>query len=677
MQNTILADCWIKDKKHQTIIRVIVLIVITVLMCGYAVYAYKESVRPAMEQGGYEESFRNYKALTVGEKMTDKDCLVQEILVENKLLSAIDLHILNFTKKGSSSILIMELRDADTSECIEKWEKNASELHNALSDRFVLDEALQCEGKRHLQIVLTAKNTDEGNTFLFYEAPDESYEGSFYKNDEKQDRDIEFALQFGKKENTRDFFSGYYCMIVVSIIGFVLLLTGILLFKKNIRIETVYVAAVLFFGIVYLFVLPPFTAPDEFSHFASAYRNSNLILGVDGYKARNCDVGSSFGYLLDNDSYRIMAEDADKLAQSEELEYGGQLPSDKYNSAYSIQYWPQTLGILIAKTLHMGYVQMLFMGRICNLLFYVLCMYFAIRMIPYGKICVMSVSLLPMMVSLTASYSYDVVINSLVVLFTAYVFYLAYEKEKIGWRQLFLLAVLFLMIVPCKGVYSVVGLLVFFIPKKKLAVKISKKGKIAAAAAVFLAAVFMLRGFWPTIATLLQNSDTSIIYDGSEGYTVQRILSEPVHSAVFLIKSIAVNARDYVVTLVGGALGALNITIPSYITLFYLLLLFAAAFFCWHGEYTINGKKRIVSVILFILTGLGVMGIMWLAWTPLTANTIDGVQGRYLLPMMPMLLIAISNNRKKEVDCSREVIIAESVLHLFVCISVMENGIWG
>ena len=49
--------------------------------------------------------------------------------------------------------------------------------------------------------------------------------------------------------------------------------------RKNCKIESLFVLAAAGLGTLYLFVLPPLSAPDEVSHYISAYKLSNQLMG--------------------------------------------------------------------------------------------------------------------------------------------------------------------------------------------------------------------------------------------------------------------------------------------------------------------------------------------------------------------------------------------------------------
>ena len=65
-------------------------------------------------------------------------------------------------------------------------------------------------------------------------------------------------------------------------------IAGAFLPPGRLRLETVFVSVALVFGLLYMTVLPPLSAPDEIRHYISAYQLSSQILGrpattEDGY----------------------------------------------------------------------------------------------------------------------------------------------------------------------------------------------------------------------------------------------------------------------------------------------------------------------------------------------------------------------------------------------------------
>ena len=67
-------------------------------------------------------------------------------------------------------------------------------------------------------------------------------------------------------------------LILVAMLAF---LAGLLVYhKKNPqwKLSKLYLPCVLFWGMIYTLVFIPFSAPDEYAHYASAYRLSNQLM---------------------------------------------------------------------------------------------------------------------------------------------------------------------------------------------------------------------------------------------------------------------------------------------------------------------------------------------------------------------------------------------------------------
>ena len=245
-------------------------------------------------------------------------------------------------------------------------------------------------------------------------------------------------------------------------------------------------------GILYLFVLPPLAAPDEISHYVSAYRLSSQMTGQpqrDRYgrvllRAQDAwveDLDGDFVYEPDEDgNLQVTAESREqavKLGETlDESTYelfpyswrqqavcsGAYRRDSEYGCVCQLHlsagyhqplaYVPQAIGISLARILGLNTVCLLYFGRLCNLIFFVIMLYLSMKRIPFGKEVLLGVAVLPMTLHLAASFSYDVMILSCMFLLTAVCLDLAYEKETVRVRDVVLLAVLAAVAGPCKMV---------------------------------------------------------------------------------------------------------------------------------------------------------------------------------------------------------------------------------
>ena len=93
--------------------------------------------------------------------------------------------------------------------------------------------------------------------------------------------------------------------------------------------------------------------------------------------------------------------------------------------------------------------------------------YGAVKVLPFGKMVLFGVSILPMSLHLAASYSYDTFLMGMCFFFGSYCLHLAFAKPEVSRKDILLLAVLAAMFGPCKMVYAVMMGFALLIPIKK------------------------------------------------------------------------------------------------------------------------------------------------------------------------------------------------------------------
>lgn len=217
------------------------------------------------------------------------------------------------------------------------------------------------------------------------------------------------------------------------------------------KLWVIYAPLVLILGIFYLFVLPPLSAPDEISHYISAYQLSNRLMGKqatyqDGHvliRAQDLfleDVQGDYEFKdkigtlekpLDKENKekesvvlsRVLDEGAYRLIHQVGLSGRADtkdLPEDALALSQfppvittPIAYFPQALGISLARIGNMNSLGLAYMGRFLNLLFFVFITTLTIKILPVYKEIYFGVNLLPMVLHLAASFSYDAYILSL------------------------------------------------------------------------------------------------------------------------------------------------------------------------------------------------------------------------------------------------------------------------
>lgn len=480
---------------------------------------------------------------------------------------------------------------------------------------------------------------------------------------------------------------GRYCALAAAALAAAVVL-GALLYRGKARLETVYVAAALAFGSMFLYVLPPLSAPDEISHYISAYQMSNRLMrkqvtGEDGkvvireedwFAEDSCrdfvpyvtddgmlatdEAGSEgavvLGQTLTEETYRLIHEkgvwgyqDPVKVPgapYSRDTESFPALSNHLPVATTPAAHFVPALGITVARFFSLNNLWVLYLGRLFNMCFLIAMVWMAMRRLPFGKEILFGVALLPMTVHLSASYSYDVLIIGGIAYFTAICLDLAYRAERVRFVDVVLLVVIMAAVGPCKIVYAVFMGLCLLIPVRKF----GGWGKWLLAAVCVLgawaAAMVLING--QTVASYATESQKYIDWAGEAGYSLGMVIHQPVNTLQLIYRTIVWQAEHYHLTMIGAWLGNLDTVLDTPYVVVVLLTggLLCLAFRKPGEQLIITGPRRIWILFLCLACAGGMAFTMLLAWTPVSSKVICGVQGRYFLPFLPVLLMACKND---------------------------------
>ena len=477
-----------------------------------------------------------------------------------------------------------------------------------------------------------------------------------------------------------------------------LLAVGWLAFvRERLSLERFFLAVFLGTGLMFLAVLPPLSAPDEVSHYISAYQLSNRLMGKeactedgrvliraqdafiedvddvmkdDGSGPQSADKGKESGKAAQAAGEEPAKEagraaDGTEEASAQARVLGQELTQETYRfirerglggagtggEAVSYQlpvrttplaYVPQALGITLARILGLGGLGLLYMGRLFNLAFLGSMGYLAMRRLPFGREVLFGVYMLPMTLHLAASLSYDVMIIGCSGYFGAVCLDLAFRQERVRPRDVILLALVLGIMGPCKMVYGVIAGYCLLIPVRKFGDWKKWTGSAALVLGAFALSMFLVnRG---TVSMYVEATDSYMAWAGEEGYT----LSWLVHNPKFVLKmcydTLAWKGESLFTGMMGGALGNLDpvLNTPFWVILamWAILWVLALAGPGERGPEMSMGQKAWIWFLSLACLG-ALMFSMLLGWTPVSATKIEGVQGRYLLPLLPMLLLTV------------------------------------
>ena len=483
-----------------------------------------------------------------------------------------------------------------------------------------------------------------------------------------------------------------YCLLLAAALAGAVLFGRAFLLKGT-ALPRLFFASGLFLGLLYMCVMPGLSAPDEMSHYISAYRISNVMTGQPALTEAGL-VGVRPGdYILEDLSGVKTPEIPDDEEPKAEI-LGNPVTFHTYRQVLSwdrmypagdasgalvssgladvrttpVMYLPQAAGMSAARLLGLNAPGLIFLGRLMNLLVFLLLSAAAIRTAPFGKELFFGSALLPMSLHLAASLSYDAGIIGTSFLFTACILRLAYEKERVtAWDGL-LLCALAAVLGPCKMIYSALILLIFLIPEKRFA-----RGR-AGKALLFIAVLISL-----SAAMYAVNAATIASYAGADagavtvraeqaaGYSVSELIRRPVFILRMLGATFAAQSDELLCGMTGMWLGNLDplLGIPYYAVLLLTLALFVMALSVPGEELKMSPAARLFTAAVCVLVVLLASGAMLVSWTSRDSSVIQGLQGRYFLPVLPAALLIIRNELVVlRSDCRRYILYFMLVLDL-------------
>lgn len=447
-------------------------------------------------------------------------------------------------------------------------------------------------------------------------------------------------------------------------------------FYEKKKIEHIYLAAGLLFGGLYLFVLPPLSAPDEVSHYISAYQLSSHMMGkTANYKNGHVmvraedwfleDVYGQYEFITDGDAMVVVNQE-DKVTTvlgqtlTEETyrvihQKGLGNHTDRGEASLAVStfppvvttpaaYFPQALGVTLARILGMNSLGLAYLGRFFNLLFFTCVTFLAMKRLPFGKEILFGVAMLPMTLHLSASFSYDVMILAGLFYVTAYVLDLAYQKERVKAVDVAVLAALMAVVGPCKMVYGVLMGLCFLIPVRKFGNWKRWLVSAVCVAGAWLFAMILVNS--QTIVTYATETESYVGWAGEAGYSLTMLLHNPGILLNMFYNTIIWQAQYLHLTMIGGYLGNVDVVldVPYLVVLLFSGCLLGLTFRKPGETLILTGGKRIWIWVLCLLCAGVTMLSMLIAWTPVSSLVIAGVQGRYFLPFLPVLLMTWKND---------------------------------
>lgn len=415
------------------------------------------------------------------------------------------------------------------------------------------------------------------------------------------------------------------------------------------------------FGLLFLVITPPFQTPDEVNHFYKAYQISegqfvSTIQNdrVGGYLPQDvAHVAESFFPLAGRMHAKTSAEHilSKFKGGSKEREF-----VDFANTAVyaPISYAPQAFGMFIGNRFGASPLVLMYVGRLCSLIFWIVCVFFAIRLAPSFKWLLTLIALLPMSISVNSAISADVMSNALAFLVIAHVLMLAQTDAAWTRRHWFYALGLGVLLASAKLVYVPIFLLYLLVPIRKFSSKRSFFVQLGTLAGVTLLTVFvwsqLMAGTHLTYAEYNQTyrdlSNLSVCADiGAQSAYIAGNWSFLMESfSTAFVVPFDMYARGYI-----GTFGWIDTFLPTWtIVIAYCMILFVAIA-DFSGKLRLKAAHRFVLLCAALLMFLLVVLSQLLIWTCVGDPVVTNLQGRYFIPVFPLVFMAFGGLIKRKV----------------------------
>lgn len=409
---------------------------------------------------------------------------------------------------------------------------------------------------------------------------------------------------------------------------------------KDISVEKFFLIISLIFGFIYVFILPPFQSVDEASHF---YRGYEIVNGSFSAKKVNKSVGdylpsslkelvSKYDILIKNVDKKIKPKYITKSAEIKLNQEKTEFINFQNTALYSpICYLTQIPGMYVGKALNSNPLIISYLGRISNLLFFTLIIYFSIKTIPFYKTTLMLIALMPMTLSLGGALTSDVMVIGFNFLWVALLLKLIFEDKKINNIQIYCLTIMALTLALLKDYFMLIPL-IFLIPKTKF--QNHSKYIVCMLGVLLISAVGFL--FWQSIInelTFNMNSHANAFKQ------LHFIISHPFSYVLVLLKTFIIKTPRIIITMI-GVLGWQDTHLDFLTYMLYPILIVLSIITEKKSDF--NFKKWQLYLLSFdvIISICLIYTTLYLMWSEVGAPLVYGLNGKYFTPLMlPLLLL--------------------------------------
>lgn len=419
----------------------------------------------------------------------------------------------------------------------------------------------------------------------------------------------------------------------------------------NTKPEHIFLTIALIFGILFSIITPPMFAPDEGGH----YRRT--ILFITG------NIWENKKSLQDTSEYRLQAnQEMQKVQASSDNKYNANEviydlarpeinPNDVYQESHKspailytpIPYLPAILTHKIAYSIGTNPAKLLYYGRLSLMLFSSLLIFAAIRVIPTHKWLLVILSLMPAVLFSRSVMTADSITISACFLYIAVILKYTKNHKQLSKHNIAVLVLISSAIALCKSAYIGVPFLCLLLPISLFSN--TKKWLISICTIIMpglLAAII-----WSLEAKNQVLSNAVIDKNGRlPSVQLEYIIYNPFEYLSIIVRTLngSLGAIQGSVANLISALGTYTVYLPMWLVWLLLILLLIHA--VTSQKLRLSNTQRFLCIAIFCGTILLTLTLLYIQYTPYQHDVILGFQPRYLIPILPLLLISAIPNIK-------------------------------
>ncbi len=599
-----------------------------------------------------------------------KDVHITETVPIEEGADTVAVKMATYARRNAGNIHVL-VKGMDSDKVYAEKDIRVGSIQDNAFTRIPLNQELQQDDDEMIVVELSS-DSEEGRSVGVYYSSFKVFEDSKLTiNEEVQEGDL--TLRYLVKNDELTLF--YNIVITWVIITFSLIIFTVLLIKP--RYEVIFTMMTIAFGLTFLLVITPMSPPDETVHYEYSFQLSNYMMGKDHmyFDEEYQNYGDFAGHFNVSAAYMRFIRKINRP-----LSLDNKIIKMKFDieESYKTCFVPQALGITVARLLNWNMLRTFYLGRLFNLIFYIFCVYIAIKKTPVHKLLLGIMATLPIFIQQAASYSYDCFINGLTFVLIAFLLKWMHQKETIDRKEFIFVFICSVLIAPIKVVYGLFVFLYWFVPAERYG---SKRNKVIGTLILTAPPIFeitillfplifrIVRKAFEKLTEARISSGTHLLgkgrgayarfgpivplKEGDDYYSFAYATDHPIEMIVIFLRTIRVYLKSWFYGSIGRALSGNSLILPTSLVHGMLGLLIMASL--REEEKTEPIWFKIVSIFLCVFAGFMMCGGMLVSWTEINQDIIEdfggpviqGIQGRYFSPLLPYVFILIHNNKIK------------------------------